>query len=213
MEPANNSSVLEDFLRRQGFCHAAGTATNSDASARPTPPAAPPSRTKRRRVGDGTTADGSAASAAAGCAADQSSCCVGTADVHDDDDDDDLIVVGVSTAADRANAARLGAIDLASDRSDSTPHRDTERHRETQRDTCTDKPAAAAAPEGADAPREVAITERVLAERIQQLACSKNFADMSINDIRQKVSRMLGQDLTAHRKTIKRLVKTYAGIT
>ena len=202
MGPANNSSVLEDFLRRQGFCHAAGTATNSDASARPTPPAAPPSRTKRRRVGDGTTADGSAASAAAGCAADQSSCCVRTADVHDDDDDDDdLIVVGVSTAADRANAARLGAIDLASDRSDSTPQHDDW------------LPAAAAAPEGADAPHEVAITERVLAERIQQLACSKNFADMSINDIRQKVSRMLGQDLTAHRKTIKRLVKAYAGIT
>ena len=200
MEPVNNSSVLEDFLRRQGFCHAAGTATNSDASARPTPPAAPPSRTKRRRVGDGTTTDGSAASAAAGCAADHSSCCVGTADVHDDDDDD-LIVVGVSTAADRANAARLGAIDLASDRSDSAPQHDDW------------LPAAAAAPEGADAPHEVAITERVLAERIQQLACSKNFADMSINDIRQKASRMLGQDLSAHRKTIKRLVKAYAGIT
>lgn len=192
MEPANNSSMLEDFLRRQGFRHGADTATTSDASARPVPPSAPPSRTKRRRMGDGTTAHGPTAAAAA----DQLSSRVDATDVcYDDDDDDDLIVVGVSTAADRDNAARLDAIDLVDDRSDSTPQR---------------KRAAAAESEN---PSALLITERVLAERIQQLACSKNFVDMSINDIRQKVSRMLGQDLTAYRKTIKRLVKTYAGIT
>ena len=58
----------------------------------------------------------------------------------------------------------------------------------------------------------VAVTEQLLAEKISQLACSKNFVDMSVNDIRKKLSRTIGQDLTAHRKVIKRLVKTYAGI-
>jgi hypothetical protein len=100
--------------------------------------------------------------------------------------------VGVSTAADRANAARQDAIDLIAD---STPQRE---------------PAAAAV--AGDDPCVTVITERVLAEKIQQLACSKNFVDMSINDIRKKLSRMLGQDLTAHRQVIKRMVKSYAGI-
>ena len=64
-----------------------------------------------------------------------------------------------------------------------------------------------------DAPAQMVVTEKLLAEQIQQLATSKNFVDMSINDIRAKLACTFDQDLSAHRKTIKRIVKTYAGIT
>ena len=76
----------------------------------------------------------------------------------DQDSDDDLIVVGISTAADRANAARQNAVDLISDHG--TPHR----HLATSA-VPTDNPP-------------VTVTEKLLAEKIQQLACSKNFVDM-----------------------------------
>jgi hypothetical protein len=192
MDPASSSTVLEGFLQRHG------AVDPNDASLQPVAPAVPPPSAKRQRLNDPAAAAAAAGADATVSAGGQVRATATTDggsgyfdnDV-DDDDDDDLIVVGVSTAADRAKAARQDAIDLIAD----TPQR---------------QPAAAAV--ASDDSCVLVITERVLAEKIQQLASSKNFVDMSINDIRSKLSRMLGQDLTAHRQVIKRMVKTYAGI-
>ncbi len=190
MDPASSSTVLEGFLQRHG------AVDPNDASLQPVAPAVPPPSAKRQRLNDpAAAAAGADATVSAGGQVRATATTDGGSGYFDndvdDDDDDDLIVVGVSTAADRAKAARQDAIDLIAD----TPQR---------------QPAAAAV--ASDDSCVPVITERVLAEKIQQLASSKNFVDMSINDIRSKLSRMLGQDLTAHRQVIKRMVKTYAGI-
>jgi hypothetical protein len=198
-----SSTVFEGFLRRQGFRKSANgrAARNTHTRSGPEAPVAPPPAAKRRRVGE----NGGAAAAAA----DTHSIAAGN-DAEDDDgddDDDDLIVVGVTTAADRAQAARHNAVDLS----------DTPQNEQQQQQPRRRRQASAATWEEdstwEDAPAQMVVTEKLLAEQIQQLATSKNFVDMSINDIRAKLACTFDQDLSAHRKTIKRIVKTYAGIT
>lgn len=133
---AATCGAFEGFLRREG---------GGSGAVLVAPLAEPPA--KRRRVAsEEGSSGGGGASAVQGRGGECS------------DSDDDLIIVGVSTEADRRDAARSHAVDLSD-----TPQKAA---------AAENRPAAAFRPAAAgEAP--VAVTEELLGEMIQQIAGSK----------------------------------------